>query len=328
MIPLQQYLLAVSIFPCISAVVVSSRSPICGTRIAICSAIRSTNETESLDETDLYTVLLPSINGTITKEERDCYNISLYLGASQGDVFFASVQDQIRQQSAEWLPVTIDFWPQDKPNKIPFNPMMRKAYEDGNDYFVRVNDDTEFLQPRGWMTSGMQKLLSFSPPNIGVVGPLCGQGNTNALTHDMTHRTHLQIFNMSYYPEVFSNWFLDEWMSEVYGSARTARLDESWIVHHHVEHHGGRERYNISREEGVFLQPEIQRGRQAVEKWIETHSSSAQLVINMLSLPRVSRPVRVRIVNLLLFTFFIGISFWTLVILAFLYRWIFLREKK
>jgi len=32
------------------------------------------------------------------------------------------------------------------------------------------------------------------------------------MTHDMVHRTHLKIFE-TYYPAVFHNWFVDDWIS-------------------------------------------------------------------------------------------------------------------
>ena len=34
------------------------------------------------------------------------------------------------------------------------------------------------------------------------------------LTHDFTHRTHMLIFE-HYYPPVFSDWWMDDWISKV-----------------------------------------------------------------------------------------------------------------
>ena len=72
------------------------------------------------------------------------------------------------------------------------------------DYLVRINDDTEF-NTRNWTTIGISKLLSYKPPNIGVVGPFCPEGNTNILVHDMVHRTHLDVISL-YYQSEFDNW--------------------------------------------------------------------------------------------------------------------------
>ena len=42
-----------------------------------------------------------------------------------------------------------------RPGKVPINPMMRQAYNEGAEYLVRVNDDTEFTT-RGWISLGVE----------------------------------------------------------------------------------------------------------------------------------------------------------------------------
>ena len=133
------------------------------------------------------------------------------------------------------LPIVVRHFPQSVPPRIPFNDILRVVYEDGiYEYVVRVNDDSEFLTPK-WDALAMATLQSFSPPNVGVVGPTCGEGNTHILTHDMVHlRTHMSIFNGSYYPPIFRNWYLDNWITQVYGHERTLKLS-NWRVKHHVK---------------------------------------------------------------------------------------------
>ena len=46
------------------------------------------------------------------------------------------------------------------------------------------------------------------------MGPSCSDGNMKILTHDFVHRTHLEIFE-HYYPPVFSDWWMDDWISKV-----------------------------------------------------------------------------------------------------------------
>ena len=67
----------------------------------------------------------------------------------------------------------------------------------------------------GGHADAVRALGGFSPPNVGVVGPYCAEGNTLILTHDFVHRTHLQIFAPHYYPPVFSDWWMDDWISKV-----------------------------------------------------------------------------------------------------------------
>ena len=88
-----------------------------------------------------------------------------------------------------------------------FNFMMAAASEDGAEYLYRVNDDTEFLGA-GWASQAVSALQSFDLPNVGIVGPVCHEGNTAILTHDLVHRTHLQIFE-HYYPPILSDWCTD-----------------------------------------------------------------------------------------------------------------------
>lgn len=55
----------------------------------------------------------------------------------------------------------------------------------------------------------------------GAVGPSCKQGNQRILTHDFTHKLHMEIFEQQYYPPELNDWWMDDWISMVYGSQRT-----------------------------------------------------------------------------------------------------------
>jgi hypothetical protein len=123
-----------------------------------------------------------------------------------------------------------------------FIAMARAAYEAGADYFFRVNDDTEILER--WPSAFVSALHSLPPP-FGVVGPLCQQGNTGILTHDFVHRTHMEIFEMNYYPPELVDWWMDDWISRVYGQQRTFKANSVPVVHH-TGAHG--QRYVVDRE--------------------------------------------------------------------------------
>lgn len=73
------------------------------------------------------------------------------------------------------------------------------AFREGADYAFRTNDDTAFPPQPDWADRFIADLRSRSPvANLGVVGPSCGRGNTDILTHDFVHRTHAAIFNFHY----------------------------------------------------------------------------------------------------------------------------------
>ena len=66
-----------------------------------------------------------------------------------------------------------------------------------------MNDDSEFVEP--WANKFVTTLAALQPPNVGVVGPSCDQGNLEILTHDFTHRVHMEVFG-DYYPPPLVDW--------------------------------------------------------------------------------------------------------------------------
>ena len=106
-----------------------------------------------------------------------------------------------------------------------FNSMLREAFEAGADYYYRLNDDSELQlgqtsPPVSWPKVFIGALNSFGPP-YGVVGP--NGGLPRILTHDFVHRTHMDIFDKAYYPTPLVDWYMDDWVSHVYGSKRTIK---------------------------------------------------------------------------------------------------------
>ena len=144
-----------------------------------------------------------------------------------------------------------------------FNYMMAAAAADGADYLYRVNDDTEFVGA-GWASQAVAALRSYSPPNVGVVGPVCHEGNTRILTHDLVHRTHLQIFE-HYYPPIFSDWWMDDWITHVYGPARTTK--GPFVVKHLWTVHGTR--YQVDHSHERRLATELDAGRRRITHWLQ-----------------------------------------------------------
>ncbi|KAG7342382.1 glycosyl transferase family 2 protein [Nitzschia inconspicua] len=241
--------------------------------VAIVMCIRSKSEWIHINETSLYTLLIPSIEKTVTQDEWKNYRIELFLGFDAGDRFWENDQHRqlLQSTTAQTLPhLGINFMAvmKKRPTQIPFNAVCRAAYELGGDYIVRINDDTEFLTPN-WITLGVQQLNQFHPSQLGVVGPKCDQGNTDILTHDMVHRLHLDIFQHQYYPDEFDNWWIDDWISLVYGHNNTKRIVD-WVVQHHIDKHGTR--YSVNGQLKQHLEMTLERGRETIQKYIQEHS--------------------------------------------------------
>ena len=240
--------------------------------VAFCATAKGPQMTRvKLEQMALMRFALPSLLKTM---EKDRYEYELYVGVDDDDTFWNNAETQRRVHSAAGRALKVVFraFPSKK-NRIPFNEIMIAAFDGGADYFVRINDDTEFVTG-GWSSQGVATLLGYDPPNIGVVGPTCGQGNTNILTHDMVHRTHFVIFKNKYYPEVFDNWWVDDWITGVYGKDRTKKL-KTWQVNHHTKYH--RTRYHVNYKLRNKLSAELEKGRQMLKEYLDRSSCTLKL---------------------------------------------------
>lgn len=143
-----------------------------------------------------------------------------------------------------------------------FIEMARAAYEAGSTYFYRINDDTELLS--NWPNIFVHALNSLKFP-YGVVGPICNQGNQKILTHDFVHRIHMEIFEMNYYPPQLTDWWMDDWISYVYGKKRTFKASKTQVIHH-TGAHG--QRYEVDRSHEALLQKLVVDGHNKIRKFM------------------------------------------------------------
>jgi hypothetical protein len=186
-----------------------------------------------LEDAFVYRMPLLSLAKTC---EPDNYSYAVFIGYDVGDAFFDKPETlaALHRWSARNLPfVTVKtraFVNElGKPGPM-MNFLSREAYKDNCDFMYRINDDTELLTK--WTSAFVDTLRSFSPPLRGVVGPTCNEGNTDILTHDFVHRGHLDIFPTHYPPEL-TDWWLDDWITFIYGENNTKKLSEV-VVRHHV----------------------------------------------------------------------------------------------
>jgi Nucleotide-diphospho-sugar transferase/Polysaccharide biosynthesis len=245
----------------------------------------------------LVQTLLPSIVATVTANERAAWHVHVYVALDETDAWWrqhwSDEMDRFFEEAVhgtssssttttmenhtipEWLSITFGVFPK-RPGHIPFNEIALLAYEDGADYLCRVNDDSEFTSS-GWITLATTTLQhDMDVPNVGVVAPLCLQGNLNIMTHDLVHRTHMDIFHGYYYPPIFDNWFLDDWMTNVYAQlaaptlldgTKSSRILADW----HVRHHDAETRYQAHYEKVQWLPYEYMRSRQFLVQYLQTN---------------------------------------------------------
>lgn len=192
----------------------------------------------SINETFFVNMFLHSLYKTA---EFKNHSYEIFMGYDVGDAFFDSDKtieaiksyihdiNELHSVNVKFQPVAVDN-PQKKPGPV-MNNISVTAWKDGCDYLYRINDDTELITP--WATEFINALNRFSPPRYGVVGPTCHEGNTGILTHDFVHKTHIDVFGY-HYPQELTDWWLDDWITLVYGPKNTLKLDHVVVKHHFI----------------------------------------------------------------------------------------------
>ena len=228
----------------------------------------------------IFSFLFPSLIRTL-----DCnFKYLVVLGYDTNDPFYDSADgmksaltwfdDNIRKvMEKRGIMITLKVIKVNNTLKKPgpvFLEMARAAYNEGADYFYRLNDDTELID--NWPTIFVNALNSLGKP-YGVVGPTCRQGNQKILTHDFVHRLHMEIFEMNYYPAQLTDWWMDDWISYVYGQKRTFKASNVKVIHH-TGAHG--QRYEVNQENSFALTSLIDSGRKKIRQWMLKHSSSQE----------------------------------------------------
>jgi hypothetical protein len=230
---------------------------------SVCVLIPVSSRGQAWERAEDSFVVRMALRNARNTTEAGLYNYTYYVGYDKGDAFFdnaTTVGDLRRWFEAHvaggarlrTVPIAN---PLQKPGPV-MNALSRGAYEDGCEFMYRINDDTEFLTP--WTSEFVRALGSFRPPNRGVVGPTCREGNTAILTHDFVHRGHLDLFG-THYPAELTDWWLDDWISSVYGPQSTLKLD-SVVVRHHVLS----TRYGVTWGNEALLAEALRQGRSKV----------------------------------------------------------------
>jgi len=203
-------------------------------------------------DTDLFNILFKSfftsysLSAAVGPGDLN-YEYKFYLGIDSDDAFYQNdkVQNDINTFINVMKNTTIEFLTIDSLNKgnvcYIWNELFKKAYEDNYDYFLQIGSDIYF-QDKGWVDECIDILKQNN--DIGVVG-MTDMGrkkynpNDTLLTQSFVSRKHMDIFGF-YYPHEFKNWFIDDWISEIYDKNK-----RKFIIPHRIYNCGGQPRYNI-----------------------------------------------------------------------------------
>lgn len=244
--------------------------------IAIISSTRSKwLHQKNISDTHLVRTLIESVRRTVTDAEHAKWNIRLYVAVDDDDLYWVKRYRHI--DLPDFLDLVFAMFPR-KANRVPFTEIAQLAYKENAEYYCRVNDDTEFVTPE-WISMAVDVLQNMTPPHLGVVGPSCKEGNTKIFTHDFVHRTHLEVFG-EYYPRIFSNYYLDDWITMVYSPSiigwNHSCLLESWVVKHHLSP----TRYNPNFLSFAWLPFELERERRKILKFVQSRHPSLTSIID------------------------------------------------
>ena len=227
----------------------------------------------SLGELSLTTLCIPSIKQTV----EPTFQYRVYIGTEQDD-YLATQVDALRAMSSNNIQITPMIVSEGGTLVKVVNAIALQAYNNGAEYLTFITDDTIFLT-KNWTSFAIATLRSYRPGNIGVVGPTFKEGNTEILTHNMVHRSHLDIFKF-YFPPVFASWYEDDWITRVYLPNRSRKL-LIWEISHTLQYGM---RYTPDKPRVKWLMPLLILGRMAVDIVCKTNSFKPTLRVISYSL--------------------------------------------
>ncbi len=202
-----------------------------------CNSVTTSGEISCLDDLIFFRIFLPSF----LKYASNTHYYNFFLGHDYDDPFYSVERNRslFRNRFEEICPkiYTLTFVQFDeKVEKGDLSTMWSLLADQAvktNEYLYQLGDDIEF-KSKGW--EDLFITLLGKTNNIGAVGPKDEQNPHGILTQSFVHCTHLSIFKR-YFPKELKNWYIDDWMSEIYD----IRVEKRVIVHNR----GGKERYQI-----------------------------------------------------------------------------------
>lgn len=226
-----------------------------------------------VDDLIFFRIFLPSF----LKYASNTHFYNFFLGYDYDDPFYSKEEnrEEFRKRFEQVCPKTysltfVEFGQEvEKGDLSTMWSLLADQAVKTNEYLYQLGDDIEF-KSKGW--EDLFIALLGKVDNIGAVGPKDEQNPHGILTQSFVHCTHLSIFKR-YFPKELKNWYIDDWISEVYD----IRVEKRAIVHNR----GGKEKYEIKdiKEKKDRI---VRRDRELIQK-INNFSSDRIFRINSLS---------------------------------------------
>ena len=214
----------------------------------------------NIEDMDFFKIMYSSFLKTMNKDKK--YNYNFYLGYDDDDTFYINNREKIiehfkklnSENSIELHSVT---GMKSKVGQIW--SFLADIAKEKNHFLYQLGDDIELITS-GWEDVFIDTLKKRN--YIGVTGPK-DLTNPRILTQSFVHKIHLEIFK-SYYPEKIYNWYIDDWITFVYGK-RAMRFSNMQVINR-----GGEERYKTASKPKTASK-ELKEGKIILKKYLTKH---------------------------------------------------------
>jgi len=228
------------------------------TKVAFCvPTTTNKRDWKTIEETDLWKVLMGSLEKFTPQHE-----ITLFIGYDSYDKVFSIEEERMKPEAVfqnfkiKWFPFNERF--KGKVNLI-WNDLARSAIDEGFDYLKILGDDIRMPNDRDWLSCFINKLKKNN--NIGFCAGY--SNNDNIPTQFLVHKTHFEIFDWIYPPEI-PNWGVDDFLYQVYPEKY-----REWLKSYPLLNVGGSPRYEIEFSE-KFVKAIVKRYRPRLNRFISS----------------------------------------------------------
>ena len=224
---------------------------------------------QNIEDTDFINIFLINLLPTLDKK----YNYHIYLGYDDDDLFYLQNDSKIKNYITNLkIPnLGLSCIPLKNFNgnlsKI-WDKLAQEAYK-SSDYLYQCGDDIKFYTS-GWSDKFVNVLKKNN--NIGVTGPL-DLNNKKLLTQSFVHKTHLDIFGY-YYPPSIKNWYVDDWIHQVYQPN-----NNFWLKEIKVRNSGGPPRYQVNKNKNIFYE-ELNKGKNKLNNFLNQKETFSNITTN------------------------------------------------
>ena len=183
--------------------------------LSVALLVPSKNSMGNVEECALVKYLLKSLLNNL--ESRDSIDVVIYVGYDRLDPILSNYQNHKWIENLTGARLKIKFIEIPSSGWLTFiwNVLFVEAYNDpiGNDYFIQLNDDVNFLS-KGWLKSSINMMKNDS--SIKVIGFHDAKWQCKLYTQTLVDRSHYTTFNGHYFPLELRNWYSDNWITSVY----------------------------------------------------------------------------------------------------------------